>query len=82
MAWKKSVYVLFPFAVIIIMYVIMIFFVKKAKLETRKLLIVSTLIIATGLITNIPDQLLVTFKVWLNIEPTFSVYVQNHIVGS
>ena len=63
LAWKKSIYVLFPFAVIIIMYITMVFFVRRAKLETKKLLIISSLIIVTGLITNVPDQLLVTFKV-------------------
>ena len=62
LAWKKSIYVLFPFLLIIIMYGTMVFFVKRAKIETRKLLVVSTLIIVTGLITNIPEQLLVTFK--------------------
>ena len=63
LAWKKSIYVLFPFTLIMIMYGTMVFYVKRAKLETRKLLFVSTLIIVTGLITNIPDQLLITFKV-------------------
>jgi hypothetical protein len=60
------VYVLFPFAMIIMLYMTMIFYVKKAKIETKKLLVMSTLIIATGLITHIPDQLLITFKVSLN----------------
>ena len=46
-----------------IMYGTMVFYVRRAKIETRKLLVVSTLIILTGLITNIPEQLLVTFKV-------------------
>ena len=63
LAWKKITYVIIPFMLIMIMYGTMVFFVKRAKLETRKLLVVSTWIIATGLITNIPDQLLATFKV-------------------
>ena len=41
----------------------MVFFVNKAKMETKKLLVISTAIIITGLITNIPDQLLINFKV-------------------
>ncbi|XP_063681998.1 allatostatin-A receptor-like [Bolinopsis microptera] len=68
LSWKKSVYVLFPFIVIIIMYITMVFFVNKAKLETKKLLIISTAIIITGLITNIPDQLLINFKVTMSYE--------------
>ena len=62
-SWKKAVYVLFPFLAIIIMYFLMLFFVKRAKIEAKKLLIMSSLIIATGLITHLPDQLLITFKV-------------------
>ena len=61
--WKKVVYVLLPFGAIILMYAVMLFFVKRAKIETKKLLIMSSLIIATGLITHLADQLLITFKV-------------------
>ena len=37
---------------------------QQGKLETKKLLIISTAIIITGLLTQIPNQLLVTFKVF------------------
>ena len=61
--WKKVTFVLLPFLAIIIMYALMLFFVKRAKIETKKLLIMTTLIIATGLIAQIPDQLLIAFEV-------------------
>ena len=61
------------------MYITMVFFVRRAKLETKKLLIISTLIIVTGLITHVPDQLLITFKVSL---PSFNLQLNNEIYTS
>ena len=61
--WKKAVYELLPFVAIIVMYAVMLFHVKRAKIETKKLLIMSSLIIAAGLITHLPDQLLIALGV-------------------
>ena len=66
--WKKVTFVLLPFLAIIVMYALMLFFVKRAKIETKKLLIMTTLIIATGLIAQIPDQLLIAFEVSHKLE--------------
>ena len=61
--WKKNLYTLVPFVAIVIMYVVMLFFIKRAKIEAKKLLIMSSLIIASGLITMLPDLLLISFEV-------------------
>ena len=61
--WKKTVYTLIPFVAIIVMYAVMLLNLKRAKIEAKKLLIMSSLIIATGLITHLPDLLLISFKV-------------------
>ena len=56
-------YSLIPFVAIIIMYTVMLIFLKKAKVESRKFLVTSFLIIATGVLAYLPDQLLIVFKV-------------------
>ena len=61
--WKKMFYSLIPFVAIIIMYTVMLIFLKKAKVESRKFLVTSFLIIATGVLAYLPDQLLIVFKV-------------------
>ena len=61
--WKKMFYSLVPFVAIIIMYTVMLIFLRKAKVESRKFLFTSFLIIATGVLAYLPDQLLIAFKV-------------------
>ena len=65
-SWKKNIYTLLPFVVIIIMYAVMLFFLKRSKIETKKMSITSILIIASGLITHLPDLLLIAFGVSYN----------------
>jgi hypothetical protein len=56
----------------------MLFFLKRAKIEAKKFLIISSLIIASGLITHLPDQLLITFKVSAVTNlPKFELYQAN-----
>ena len=45
------------------MYMVMIFFLHKMKVESKKLLIMSSAMIATSLVAYLPDTLLITFKV-------------------
>ena len=48
------------------MYAVMLFFLKRSKIETKKMSITSILIIASGLITHLPDLLLIAFGVSYN----------------
>ena len=72
--WKKIVFALLPFLGIIIMYALMLFFVKRAKIETKKLLIMSSFIIAIGVITMIPDQLLIAFGVSHSLGEQYDIH--------
>ena len=79
LTWKKLFYSLIPFVAIIVMYTAMLIFLRKAKVESKRFLVTSFLIIATGLVAYLPDQLLIAFKVriqnWNHFQLTLLIFV-------
>ena len=63
--------VIVPFIAIVFMYICILFFVKKKKIESKKLLIMSAAICATGLLSCTPNILLIAFKVCFKVAVLF-----------
>eukprot|EP00116_Pleurobrachia_bachei_P010151 sb/3470413/ len=65
---QPVIFLVIPFIAIIVMYITMAFFLNKSGIRSRKLFMISLAIVLTGLITVLPDSLMMTLGVTLGYQ--------------